>query len=575
MKKTIISLILSGALCMCTASANEETGHGDLGAPSDWAMEDIGYAETMGMLEGFKVPWTNAITREQFCDLSYNMLEFALLPEWEVTSEFSDTKNEKIAGLYHFGVINGRGNGIFDPEGKITREEAATILYNISEKFGMETDSIISTLVAYADDENISDWARKNVYNMRKIGVMTGKDTGFMPKDSITVEESVATILRIFKVWESENSLEESFGDMLLKELPDDKNRMISPFSIKLALLMAANGADGETRQEICDTLGVDDLEAYNEKIKELTATYSQSDLLKLDVSNSIWINEDKTSQRFSEGFTNKVKEVFNATSDVVNNKNAPEVINGWVNDKTGGKIPKILKDDENDFWSMLINAVYFKGRWQHEFHPSATEPDTFFSRDGVESKIDFMNRTGWMSYGSSGGVQIVEMPYLVREDILDEKGHYIDSTILEGVDVSMYLVMSDREVSPVKAVNTIETDSEYVSLSVPKFSIEYSEDMSEYLDSLGIKKAFSPSVAEFSGMFTNGNMWLTNVIHKTYIKVDEEGTEAAAVTVGKMAGSALPPEPIQMKYNRPFYFVIMDNINGEALFVGEYAFGK
>jgi len=69
--------------------------------------------------------------------------------------------------------------------------------------------------------------------------------------------------------------------------------------------------------------------------------------------------------------------------------------------------------------------------------------------------------------------------------------------------------------------------------------------------------------------------MWLTNVIHKTYIKVDEEGTEAAAVTVGKMAGSALPPEPIQMKFNRPFYFVIMDNINCEALFVGEYAFGK
>lgn len=575
MKKTFISILLASLICLCTVNADEIVGHGDLAAPSGWALEEIGDAESIGMLYGFKQPWTNAITREQFCILSYNMLEFAVLPEWETNAEFTDTQNEKVTGLYHYGVINGRGDGIFDPNGTITREEAATILYNISENFGMETDSIISTLEAYADDENISDWARKNVYNMRKIGIMVGKDEGFMPKDSITVEESIVTILRLYKLWEGDKALEEEFGDKLLRLIPDDKNSMISPLSVKLALMMAANGADGETKQEICDVLGVSDLDAYNEEIKKLIATYSQSELLKLDVSNSIWINEDKTPQRFSAEFTQRAKDVFDASADVVNDETATDKINTWVNDKTKGKIPEIIEEGNSDFWAMLINAVYFKGRWQNEFHPEATKPDTFTSRNGVETQIDFMNRTAWMSYGNEEGVEIIEIPYLIREDLIDDEGNYVETKILDGVDVSMYLVMSDRNISPVKAVNSTETSSEFVALSVPKFTVEYSDEISPYLKALGINKAFSPEDAEFSGMFTEGNMWLTNVIHKTYIKVDEEGTEAAAITASAMAGSARPPEPIPVKFNKPFYFVIMDNANGEALFVGEYAFGE
>lgn len=575
--KKLISIIILTIVVACTTltACGEKVGHGDLAAPSQWAMEDISVAENMGMLDGFKVPWTNAITRDEFCVLAYNMLNFDLIPDWEYGKPFSDSQNDKVAGLYNLGIINGRGNGIFDPDGKITREEAATILYNMSCLMGLDTDNMISTLVAYIDDEDISPWAKNNVYNMRKIDVMTGTDTGFMPKDNITVEQAISTLVRLHNIVFTKAVYDEGFSGKLQALIPDSTNYVISPFSVKLALMMAANGADGETKQEICDTLGIYDLEYENERISELLGWYNESKLLKLDVSNSIWINEDKTEQEFSKAYKEKVEDVFSAEADTVKNNDAAEKINGWVNEKTNGKIPEILNEDNNDFWAMLINAVYFKGRWMKEFSPELTKPDIFTSCNGVEHEIDFMNKTGWMYYGKKGGVEILELPYLTREDVFDENGNFVETKRLENIDISMYLVMSDNEVNPEMAVDTIGTESKYIALSMPKFKVEYSQNLADSIKELGISKAFTPDEADFSGMFTKGNMWITSILHKTYINVDEEGTEAAAVTAMAMGGSSLPPEPTVVKFNKPFYFVIRDNVNDETLFVGKYAFAK
>ena len=138
-----------------------------------------------------------------------------------------------------------------------------------------------------------------------------------------------------------------------------------------------------------------------------------------------------------------------------------------------------------------------------------------------------------------------------------------------------MFLIMSDNEFSPEMAVDTIATEPEYLALSVPKFKIEYSQNLADSVKELGINKAFDPIVAEFSNMFTRDTMWITSLMHKTYINVDEEGTEAAAVTGAGMAGNARPPEPTVVKFNKPFSFVIRDNVNGEILFMGKYSFGE
>lgn len=338
---------------------------------------------------------------------------------------------------------------------------------------------------------------------------------------------------------------------------------------------MAANGATGETQEEILKATDVKDLNVYNESTRQMLDKYRESDILKLNVSNSIWINSDKTSQKFSDDYKDALAKTFDATSGIVTDENAVSKINDWVNEKTEGKIPAIISESNKDFWAMLLNAVYFKGRWLNEFNKGATEKEVFTSLNGEETEIDFMHRRGWMPYSNADGILVVSLPYLTRETVFDENGQYVETKNLDGVNISMYLIMSDDgNFSPQEILNKTEMDSAYIDLSVPKFSIEYSTGLNDVLKAVGIKRAFAED-AEFEKMFDSGNMWIDSSIHKTYIKVDEEGTEAAAVTAIGMAGSALPPEPIEVKFNKPFTFVIKDDANGEILFIGRYCFAE
>ena len=570
--KKFISVILSVIMLAGTISADAAEGHGDLAAPSSWAREEISTAEKIGMLDKFKVPWTNAVTRAQFCILAYNMLDAAMDIEWKKVSPnpFEDTDNEKVIALRLEGIIEGKDEGIFAPGDSITREEAAVILYRIAQYAGAQTD-LPHNDIAYIDDADISQWAREAVYELYYLGVMKGTDNGFEPKKNYTVEQSVATLMRLYRLMD----ISMSFADKMNEQMPEDKNYMFSPLSIKIALAMAANGAEENsgTRKEILSALDIDDLQEYNEQVKNMIENYSASDFLKLNISNSAWINKDNTERNFDKDYEDLIKNIFGAQVGTVTKDTALSEINGWVNDKTEGKIPAIIGEDNTDFWAMLVNAVYFKGRWLNEFNPAATEEDIFTDRNGKESNIDFMNRTAWMNYSETEGVQIVKLPYLNRKDNIDENGEYTDTQILD-MDISMYLMMSENEFNPEELLNKAELSSRYISLSMPKFSVEYSANINEMLRNIGINKAFGQS-AEFGKMFDSGNMSITDVIHKTYIKTDEEGTEAAAVTSLGMAGSSLPPEPLKVRFNKPFTFVIRDDKNGEILFMGEYAFAE
>lgn len=369
------------------------------------------------------------------------------------------------------------------------------------------------------------------------------------------------------------------FADQLNVQMPADRNYMFSPLSVRMALALAANGADGETKKEILNALGsglhgLDDLNAF---YKELIAKYSQSEQLTLRLANSVWLNADKTTQQFSEEFKTAAAEYYAADANTVNSQNAVSEINAWVSSKTNQKITQIVKD--SDFWAMLVNAVYFKGAWENEFGANATEPDEFTSADGKTSQIDFMHQTDWFRYADRQSVKILELPYKNRFDKVSESGLYLGSDSLDGVDVSMYLLMSDKNFDPEKELNEALAASAlqrtYVRLSMPKFKIEYETNLSDMLESVGVRKAFDEDEAEFHKMFDSGTMSFTNVLHKTYINVDEKGTEAAAVTAIAMAGSSMPPEPTELTFNKPFYFIIRDNIAGETLFMGRFAFAE
>lgn len=578
-----ISVSMIGLVLAKDNLADTETVVSDatpLAPPSDWAKESVTKAKTLNIInDDVYYRYQMSITREEFCEFIYNYIDITdTYKNVPTNNPFTDTDNFKVYTLFSLGIIKGKSQTEFAPKDYLTREEAATILFRLIEK--VHPDWAAHELYyEFGDSDDISDWAMDSIQRICNMGIMNGVGDGkFAPKSNFKTEQAIATIIRVYDGFNRKQDGGKwdnlTFADKLNKNMPVDKNYMFSPLSIKMALMMAANGASGETLEEILKVTGVPDLESYNTNTRAMLDKYLESDILTLNVSNSIWINSDKTSQRFSETYQDKLSKTFDATSSIVTDKNAVSEINGWVDDKTEGKIPAIITKDNKDFWAMLVNAVYFKGRWQNEFNKAATKKDVFTSRDGKDTEIDFMNRRAWMGYANTDGVSIVALPFLTRQDVFDEKGEYIETKKLDGVNINMYLMMSDGSFSPEEVLNKAQMNSTYITLLVPKFNIEYSTGLNDILKTIGINKAFGEN-AEFEKMFDSGNMWIDSSIHKTYIKIDEEGAEAAAVTALGMAGSALPPEPIELKFNKPFTFVIKDDANGEILFMGEYAFAE
>lgn len=534
-------------------------------SPSDWAEDYVLSANETGIMDNTDLNWQEDITREQYCELMYNMISIAKNPNWEEENIFFDTDNEKISALNNLGVIKGKSETEFCPDDLLTREEAATLLCRVYELYN-EVSQI--DFESYSDDDEISDWSYDKVYEITALGIMNGVgDNKFAPQDNYTIEQAVTTLVRLYDVMKDKKEL--TFADKMNTYMPKDKNYMFSPLSIKTAFLLASNGAEDETLNEILDVFGIDNLETANKEAREFIEKYSKSDILRLDIANSIWLNSDNASSSFNKNYEETVKNELYAQSRMVDNNNAVDSINNWVSEKTNGKINGIINTP--DFESMLINAVYFKGIWEDEFSKSNTRKDTFTNRDGTETQVDFMHKTTYYNYFAKGNTKVIELPYKTRISTVDEKGA-IKTESLDNTSVSMYLIMSDNEYNPVDLLENTDFINGRVSLYMPSFTTEYSMNLNDILKNMGIKKAFSGS-AEFGKMFDEGSYAISDVLHKTYIKVDEQGTEAAAVTSITLGTTALPEEPIEVKFNKPFTYVIKDKVNGEILFVGEYAY--
>ena len=364
------------------------------------------------------------------------------------------------------------------------------------------------------------------------------------------------------------------FEYQLYSQMPDDKNFMISPLSIKMALALASNGAEGETARQIENALNIDNIDVFNAKSETMIAQYNKKDDIAVaggpivvednmpeftfNIANSIWANEDSMPGiDFSDSYKAVTNKYYDAEANVVNNSNAVEKINSWVNEKTNNKIDSIISSP--DFLACLVNAVYFNANWAFEFYEGATRPADFTDRNGQVTQIDFMNQTEEFNYYKDNDVEMVELPYM-------------------GSDVSMYIVLSDD-----KRLDYTEyfdkLNRRRVQLSIPKFETKFESEISSVLNKMGIVEAFG-NAADFSEMFNESvieNVKLSKVLHKTFIRVDEKGTEAAAVTAIMLDGAAImePEEPVIFKANKPFTYIIRDNGNDEILFMGEFAFAE
>lgn len=353
----------------------------------------------------------------------------------------------------------------------------------------------------------------------------------------------------------------------LFKYMTDDENYMVSPFSLKMAMMLAANGAENATRSEILQGLNIRDLDEYNSNAKALIEKYNSTKSVKLNVANSIWLNEDRAGKDvdFADEYEDLVERYYFGEAEVEDAGDIAREINKWIDKKTNGKIKNMLDEKERaSFLSVLVNTIYFKGEWQNQFNKDNTYKETFTDRNSEESDIDFMHMTDRFSYYEDDNMKMVRLPY-------------------KGNDLAMYFVLPTNEEKMDIASALEEMNVSKVRLSIPKFKTEYKLSFVDILKSLGINTAFDSEKAEFKnkmfeGISTNDNVWIDDVLQKTFIEVDEDGTEAAAATAVIMKNTAAFPieeEIKEFKADKPFIYFILDEGTKEVLFMGEQAYAK
>jgi len=362
--------------------------------------------------------------------------------------------------------------------------------------------------------------------------------------------------------------------------MPKDENYMVSPYSLKMALAMLANGADGATRQEILGVLGIDDLDKSNTDMQSFIANAVEEpdnsrpgvsyEPMEFNIANSIWINTDYFGDipfGFSDEYKALINTYFDGEAREVNNTNGAGTINGWITEKTKDKIKDVLTDDiVRESASFLVNTIYFKAGWSQPFSETATKTEDFTDRNGGKTPVDMMNSIGDELYYENNNFQMLKKPYAGNKSI------------------SMYFILPKKDASVTKsdidaAIGSL--DYQYVDFKLPKFKTEYfNKDIVNIMKELGVSTVFDKDLADLGASYTDMpiNIFVSKILQKTFIAADEKGTEEAAATViiaaaGSAQGGSPSPIPVKFYCDRPFTYFIRDDASGEILFLGEYAF--
>ena len=361
-----------------------------------------------------------------------------------------------------------------------------------------------------------------------------------------------------------------SFGFNVFKEIikvQPDSNIFISPLSISMALGMTYNGAAGETKEAMHNTLQYGNLsdEGINKSYKNLIELLIQLDQkVTFDIANSIWYRYP--GFQVEEDFINVNKEYFDALVRGIdfNDPSTADTINKWIEDNTNGYIKDMVDKPINPLTVMfLINAIYFKGTWTYEFNEEDNKDDYFYLSDGSQIECKMMSHKNEYKYFADDLMQVIDLPY--------GDGLFSMTIILPKYKVDIdSLICSINEETWNSWMNKFSKQE--VNLFLPKFKIEYfiGKKLIEVLTTLGMGIAFDPDSADFSEITKLDQIWIEEIKHKTYVEVNEEGTEASAATVVEMWRSEGGEKEIFMKIHRPFIFEIRENESGTILFVGK-----
>jgi serpin B len=363
------------------------------------------------------------------------------------------------------------------------------------------------------------------------------------------------------------------FAFELYKQLAatKDGNFFYSPYSISLALAMTYAGANGQTEEQMAEVLKFmledDELHAaFNKLAIELNSRNeipeeSDQQGFELNIVNATW---GQRGFEFMQAFLDVLAENYDAGIRLLDYESDPEAcrqpINDWVYEQTNGRIEDLIPEGAIDEMTRLVltNAIYFNAAWLHQFNEENTYDDTFYLPDGSTVSVPMMHQTDRFSYVDADDYTAIELLY----DIYDMSMVIImpDEGTFDDFEGSLTSQLVDDIIASMS--------SGEVHLAMPKFEFDSEFNLNEALQAMGMTDAFSDS-ADFSGITDKADLAISDVIHKAFVSVDEEGTEAAAATAVIMTESSMPLEIGDVNIDHSFIFLIRDIQTGTTLFVG------
>ncbi len=374
-----------------------------------------------------------------------------------------------------------------------------------------------------------------------------------LPRDLTLAERKLVT---------ASNRFAFSFLREVARYSEPDSNVFISPLSASMALGMTYNGARGETQTAMAQTLGLGELTTpeANESFRSLIDLLRGLDP-KVDfrLANSIWHRLGFTPRT---EFLDVNRKYFDAEVSALDfgKPEAVTTINNWVNVNTNGKIPEIIKSIGSDIVMFLINAIYFKGTWVYQFEKDQTKDGPFTLRGGSQRQVAMMHGGAKAGFYRGQGFRVVDLPYGV--------GAYSMTIVLPDADGDVDSVIAGLSPDAWGAiVDGLQTDS--VAVAMPKFQLRWDDSLNDVLKALGMRIAFCDGDPDLSGIAgVPGDLCISYVKQGTFVDVNEEGTEAAAVTVVGI-GIVCACGPVEFRVDRPFAFLIRERFSGTILFMG------
>jgi len=400
----------------------------------------------------------------------------------------------------------------------------------------------------------------KRLYSLLALAIMViacANDNEIPPAGDLTVTEKSASII----------AADNQFGFELFQKvnasLKEQKNTMISPMSVSLALAMVYNGTAGNTKKQMEDMLHKANLspDDINQSYKDLvSALQSHDPKVELSISNAIFYRNSfpvkpdfiTTNQNYYQAEVSGLD--FSKSTETLNK------VNGWVNTKTNGKIDKILQQVNTEDIMYLLNAIYFNGEWKYSFDTKETTEKPFTKEDKTMVQVPTMTIEKPFNYYSHQKFELLEMPY--------GSGKY---------SMLIFLPENGKKTDDVISLMTAENLNDWISklteqkkeVFMPKFEFKFDDSLKDELAALGMTDAFNDLKANLAGISDAAKLVISEVMHKSYIKVDERGTEAAAVT-GITVGTTSMPVDNSFRIDHPFVFAIREKDTKAILFIGK-----